>query len=367
MGIGNYAPDSPDMPAIHDFDDFAPPAKFPDYLGLYDHAIGWVQSHTKGSSKGAVAHIWINEGLIVPDCPARVSFERAIAAVNSKRLTSWDVGEFGWHGTKSMDAIQGISWNSWDTKRRSGQACGPGEYFSRGTDAGLTYSQGYAGGGAGHVLIVAWIMPHDVGAAPTNPGANGSGSAGSTGHIVCRNPVGSNGDSTGVMYCLPVLVVAFGASMPAPNVRQFHKSLRAASTLAVLSSFAQYPDATKLKLLQPLLHPECSNWPTMKSHISSAMTDSNLPLLKSRLADAARCKEADQIFLKSAHQFLTYACEGQLKSCMAGDDVTALQQTISLTEGVKGINNKLLELVKRKLRVLTINAQRLQRPPWLGH
>merc|ERR550539_28638 len=109
----------------------------------------------------------------------------------------------------AMTAVRGICWNNWDPGRRSGQAFGPGEYFSRGTQAGLHYSEGYAGGDAGHLLIVAWIMSHEKGGAPRDTKRNGAGSGSGfmggpgSGHIVCSNPTSSGRTSTGVMYCIP--------------------------------------------------------------------------------------------------------------------------------------------------------------------
>merc|ERR1712012_240535 len=155
------------------------------------------------------------------DCPARVSFERA---VSKGKLSSWRDGEFGWHGTRSLEGLQAICWSNFDTRYRSGQACGPGEYFSRGTLGGLHYSEGYAGGDAANFLIVAWIMSFKKGAAPANPAANGAANGGSVGHIVCNNPVRGPGcggnQSTGVMYCIPVAVVAFGRPDGRPKFRK---------------------------------------------------------------------------------------------------------------------------------------------------
>jgi len=152
--------------------------------------------------------VWLNTALSSQQCPAHLSFERAAQKVS---LSSWEDGEFGWHGTKSVAAVQGICWEGWDTTKRSGQACGPGEYFSRGTPIGLEYSLTYAGGDAGHMLVVAWIVSSRLGAAPSSPKIHGAcENSGASCHIVCNNPVGPERGSTGEMYCIPLAVVAFG-------------------------------------------------------------------------------------------------------------------------------------------------------------
>lgn len=141
-----------------------------------------------------------------------MSFERAVAKAS---LDNWDDGEFGWHGTKSLAAVKDICWSNWDTRRRSGQAYGPGEYFSPGPN--LTYSQGYAGGDAGHLLVVAWIISAAKGACPTSASSRAGSASG--GHIVCSNPVTAGNVSTGEMYCVPIAVVAFGTATPKPEFR----------------------------------------------------------------------------------------------------------------------------------------------------
>merc|ERR1712218_271832 len=116
---------------------------FPDYAALCREADKWARTAGKGATGGQVAAVWLNESLTVPECPARVSFEKA---VYKAKLHDWKHGEFGWHGTKSIQAVADICWTNWDPSRRSGQMFGPGEYFSRGTLAGLHYSEQYAGG-----------------------------------------------------------------------------------------------------------------------------------------------------------------------------------------------------------------------------
>lgn len=200
----------------------AEPDKFPNYKALWKNVRSWTKSHGGGASKGKLSGLWFNESLKAEDCPARLAFEQA---VEIGKPEGWSDGEFGWHGTKAVSFVEAICWLNWDTSRRSGQAFGPGEYFSRGTKAGLHYSEGYSGGDAGHLLIVAWIMSHTKGGAPKDPKKNGAG-AGSgfmggpgSGHIVCCNPTTASRKTTGVMYCLPVAVASFGIGGRKPRFR----------------------------------------------------------------------------------------------------------------------------------------------------
>lgn len=203
----------PKAPEHKDWKDIGP--SFPDYHSLWKNCMTWVKAHGSCANKGAISGLWFNESLNSDECPSRVTFEAAVAKAG---LEDWEDGEFGWHGTKSLSGLEAICWSNWDTQRRSGQACGPGEYFSRGTSAGLHYSEGYAGGDAGHLLVIAWVMSHERGARPTNPRENGA-CASSTNHIVCNNPVKKGNVSTGEMYCFPIGVVAFGFGGRKPKFR----------------------------------------------------------------------------------------------------------------------------------------------------
>lgn len=191
-------------------DDGGSQVGFPDWGSLWVAAWKWVYDHGGAATNGPIAAVWLNESLTNRECPARITFERA---ASTAKLTSWQDGEFGWHGTGSIKAIEGICWENFDTERRAGQVFGPGEYFSRGTEAGLHYSEMWSGGDAANMLIVSWIMSARLGATPDDSNTC-CGDAAATGHIVCKNPVEalSEGDnrSTGEMYCVPVAVVAFG-------------------------------------------------------------------------------------------------------------------------------------------------------------
>lgn len=189
---------------------------FPNYDELWARAAKWARTCGVGAVKGNVSAVWLNESLTCTHCPARLGFEKA---VQRAKVKSWEQGEFGWHGTRSMSGVTAICWGNWDTQRRSGQACGPGEYFSRGTTGGLHYSEGYAGGDAAQLLLVAWIVSSKHGAKPSCPEQNGATYPGAMGHIVCNNPVGRGNKSTGEMYCVPIAVVAFGTGGSKPSFR----------------------------------------------------------------------------------------------------------------------------------------------------
>ena len=65
--------------------------------------------------------------------------------------------------------------------------------------AGLNYSEGYAGGTAGNLLIIFWCIASELGAAPKDPGLNGAGIARTDGHIVINNPTTSGNKSSGLI------------------------------------------------------------------------------------------------------------------------------------------------------------------------
>lgn len=199
---------------------------FPDYRDLFKRAEEWAQSKGYCATRGPVAAVWPNESLTHTDCTARQGFERAVTRLG---VTTWDAGEFGWHGTRSTTAITSICWNNWDPSRRCGQAYGPGEYFSRGTVDGLHYSEGYAGGNAANLLVVAWVLSAEIAGRPQseeNYAVAQKRTPRSSGHIVCRNP-----SDKSEMYCLPVAVVAFGTG---GNMPQFCMDASEGAALATM-------------------------------------------------------------------------------------------------------------------------------------
>merc|ERR1711920_817653 len=84
-----------------------PAGTFPDFSALWTRAASWARKCGVGAMKGPVSAVYLNECLASPRCPARLSFERAVAKA---KLTSWDDGEFGWHGTRSLAGLQAICW-----------------------------------------------------------------------------------------------------------------------------------------------------------------------------------------------------------------------------------------------------------------
>lgn len=178
-----------------------------EYDLLWEHAEQWARAHGSGATKGAITKVLRNTSICCAACPARLSFE---AAARRTGFESWSDGEFAWHGTKSLDDVLDICWNGWDPRLRTGQEFGAGEYFSRGTLEGLHYGESYAGGTAGHLLIVGWVMPYHRGGAPVYPENNGAGHPSANGHIVCNNQVPSGSEPIHEKYCIPVAVVAFG-------------------------------------------------------------------------------------------------------------------------------------------------------------
>lgn len=216
------------------------PGSFPDYISLWPEADGWARRFGSVCTRGPVTGFWVNECLSCPTCPSRVGFEKA---VRTTQIKSWTEGEFAFHGTRSILGVRAICWGNLDTGRRSGQALGPGEYFTRGQ--GMHISESYAGGDAANLMIVFWIIASKYGAAPYGfdgvsknpnpqwmcatqpnpPYASWPLSGGTphqenglnTGIIVVNNPVtpGTRNQSTGEMYCIPLGVIGFGgASKP---------------------------------------------------------------------------------------------------------------------------------------------------------
>jgi len=217
------------------------PGSFPDYVVLLPQADKWARKYGSVCTRGSVSGFWLNESLTSKNCPSRVDFERAVKRTNVK---SWTEGEFAYHGTKSIAGVEAICWGNLDTKRRSGQALGPGEYFTRGQ--GMHISESYAGGDAANLMIVFWIIAAKYGAAPygfeaagqtknpnpqwmcaaqanpdyakmplSSPGKHHAENGLNTGIIVVNNPVSGGNKSTGEMFMIPIAVIGWaGASKP---------------------------------------------------------------------------------------------------------------------------------------------------------
>jgi hypothetical protein len=122
-----------------------------------------------------------NPNLKNPNSLCRTKYEAAVRALSATSITN-DI-QFAWHGTPQHQGLIGISSSSWDTGRRSGQAYGPGEYFSLndGISKGYTGSNGF--------LIVCALLKK----APYSSQSP---------HLVVNNPT-----SGSQMYCIPVGVM----------------------------------------------------------------------------------------------------------------------------------------------------------------
>ena len=126
---------------------------------VVDRAKTWVQKEWP-ETLPSIKLVRPNPGL-VKGCPSVQRFARAVNKLAKGKVGGrqavLDEGMFGWHGTSCDSAVAGICHEGFDPKRRRGQACGPGEYFTQGHKA--AYSIGYSGGntGNGH-MIVALIL-----------------------------------------------------------------------------------------------------------------------------------------------------------------------------------------------------------------
>jgi len=124
-----------------------------------------------------------NDGL-TRECP---SLQRFLNGVRKHGMNIMQSGFFAWHGTGSDSGIIGICHDGFDPTRRSGQACGPGEYF--GQSSGV--SHGYSGSNGR--MILSFLL--DV--TETSKHSNFC--------YVVNNPK----DWTH-SYCLPLLIVNYG-------------------------------------------------------------------------------------------------------------------------------------------------------------
>eukprot|EP00760_Papus_ankaliazontas_P019634 PhM_4_TR18050/c1_g1_i1/m.43955/K03165/TOP3; DNA topoisomerase III len=121
-------------------------------------------------------------------CPARTSFLEGLR----RQHVQIETGVFAWHGTSSMAAVTGISHESFDVNRRSGQVFGRGEYF--GVTAGVSHCYSRRTG----QMLLCFLL---------------KGSSFFT-HVpgfcyVIDNPIGDE-----VRYCVPLLIVSYNNSAP---------------------------------------------------------------------------------------------------------------------------------------------------------
>ncbi|KAL0224148.1 hypothetical protein P9112_003538 [Eukaryota sp. TZLM1-RC] len=120
---------------------------------------------------------------LLQGCPA---IQRFVKTVRKHGVSCLSQVKFAWHGTKAP-AVASIAYDGFDPKYRSGQACGPGEYF--GVAEKPAVSVGYSSGC--RYMFVAAILPLD-----------GVFSERSGFCYVVNNPL--DFEST---YCLPLLVL----------------------------------------------------------------------------------------------------------------------------------------------------------------
>jgi hypothetical protein len=124
-------------------------------------------------------------------CQCLQRFERGLKSRVSKIDGNLiDQCEWGWHGT-DQSAIVPICCSGFDTARRSGQACGRGEYFSPRQSAG--YSHGFARGT--NRMLVCLIIKSAI-------TRNGDP------HIVVDNPLGAGAD----LFCMPIAILSYGST-----------------------------------------------------------------------------------------------------------------------------------------------------------
>jgi len=123
-----------------------------------------------------------NPYLKSPTNYCRVKYEAGVKAVSASDIAT-DI-QFAWHGTPSHQGLIGITKCNLKPSRRSGQAYGPGEYFSTSD----TISNRYADDGNGFLIVCALLK-------------NAPYSSKSP-HLVVNNPTDGN-----TMYCIPLGVV----------------------------------------------------------------------------------------------------------------------------------------------------------------
>lgn len=165
-----------------------PSVQLNDYSSIKAQADIWLRKVFPSAllSGGATLVFFGNPGLGDPLCPAVRKYETGLASL---RLTDSSQSEFAWHGTSSVANVKSICWDNLSPQKRSGQAHGPGEYFS--TDANVSNS--YAGSTGYLVVFLLLLGAHNTTASGT--------------YRVVNNPVDGK-----TMYCLPLGVVDYRKS-----------------------------------------------------------------------------------------------------------------------------------------------------------
>jgi hypothetical protein len=133
-----------------------------------------------------VTRVDINPGIFW-DCQSHVRFNGCLE--RGSDLTS---GFYAWHGT-AEGAIGAICDTGFSPKFRSGQACGPGEYFGTHPNVSLGYARGSSR------LILAYIVNSSL-----------------VKHVPNFCYVVKNPEDWSYSYCMPLLVASFGKDNSAP-------------------------------------------------------------------------------------------------------------------------------------------------------
>lgn len=136
-----------------------------------------------------------NAGLKNKDCPARKKYEPAVKSMGWTDCTNV---VFGWHATKTLDAARAICWESLDPGRRSGQAYGPGEYFS--LDAN------YSGSWTSTEQMMVFALLDDRSEAKPHLKIKT--------HHVMNNPLSGT-----PLWCVPVGIITWGSNNSDPKMK----------------------------------------------------------------------------------------------------------------------------------------------------
>ena len=162
---------------------------------LYDAAKKFALAENVNYKNRIQPHTLRQNPNLLRGCPAAQSFIAALAKLNlnpDSPETVMNHGTFGWHGTRTAQAVVNIAENNLDPSpsRRCGQAYGPGEYFAMNPN----YSQGAYWGDTNTLFLFFILQEHPYYLLKT--------------HYVINNP------SQQEMYVVPILVATFNNQVP---------------------------------------------------------------------------------------------------------------------------------------------------------
>lgn len=158
---------------------------------LFERARAFVQENWPVDMP-KLTQIFENPGLS-RGCPAMLSFSRCL---ENRGISLLQDVFFAWHGTPSEAGIIGISHEGFDPKRRSGQACGPGEYFGQSASISHGYSRSL-----NRMFVAALLQVPET-------------SKHGTFCYVVNNPLDGS-----FCFNLPLLVLTFDTNLPPPDFR----------------------------------------------------------------------------------------------------------------------------------------------------